>query len=194
MDETRARLPEMPTERAARYEKDMGLSETDAAVLTDSIDVARYFEDTVKSGANPKRAGDWVRTEVLRFVNERQISVDDLTVKPASLAELLTRVESGKLSTTQAKGVFEEMLPGLSIDAAIKKTGAVEGGVGADALLTLVKSILAANPDIVEEIKSGKDTKGKKVKFLQGLIMREAKGQAKPDEATVAIEAALKGE
>ncbi|GHS98205.1 aspartyl/glutamyl-tRNA(Asn/Gln) amidotransferase subunit B [Synergistales bacterium] len=194
VDETRARLPEMPIERAARYEKDMGLSETDAAVLTDSIDVARYFEDTVKSGANPQRAGNWVRTEVLRFVNEKQISVDDLTVKPASLAELLARVESGKLSTTQAKGVFEEMLTGLSIEDAIKKTGAVEGGVGAGALLVLVKSILAANPDVVEEIKSGKDTKGKKVKFLQGLIMREAKGQAKPDEAASAIEAALKDE
>ncbi|GHS87284.1 aspartyl/glutamyl-tRNA(Asn/Gln) amidotransferase subunit B [Synergistales bacterium] len=192
VEETRARLPEMPVERAERYEKEMGLSETDAAVLTDSIDVARYFEAVVASGANPQRAGNWVRTEVLRFINEKQISVDDLAVKPASLAELLSRVESGKLSTTQAKGVFEGMLEGLSIEDAIKKTGAVEGGVGADALTALVKSTLAANADVVEEIKSGKDTKGKKIKFLQGLIMREAKGQAKPDEVEAAIEAALK--
>jgi aspartyl-tRNA(Asn)/glutamyl-tRNA(Gln) amidotransferase subunit B len=192
VEETRARLPEMPVEKAARYEKDMGLSEADAAVLTDSIDVARYFEAVVAAGAAAQRAGNWVRTEVLRFINEHQIGVDELAVKPASLAELLGRVESGKLSTTQAKGVFDGMCDGLSIEDAMKKTGAVEGEVGADALATIVKSTLSANPDVAEDIKSGKDAKGKKIKFLQGLVMRATKGQAKPDEVEAAIEAALK--
>jgi aspartyl-tRNA(Asn)/glutamyl-tRNA(Gln) amidotransferase subunit B len=192
VEEVRATLPEMPAEKALRYAKEMGLTEVDAAVLTDSIDVARYFEACVAAGANPVRAGNWIRTEVLRALNERQIDAGALAVKPEALAELILRVEDGKLSTTLARQVFEGMLEGLSLDEALKKSGAAEGGVGQGALEDLVRSTLDANPGVVEEIRSGKDTKGKKIKFLQGLVMREAKGQARPDEVASAIEAALK--
>jgi len=184
-------LPEMPGEKALRYVKDMGLSEVDAAVLTDSIDVATYFEDCAADGANPIRAGNWVRTEVLRIVNEKRCGADELAVKPASLAELISRIDDGRLSTTLAKSVFEAMLEGLTIDEAVKKSGAAEGGIGPDALKDLMRATLAANPDVVEEIKSGKDTKGKKIKFLQGLVMKETKGQARPDVVAAALEAAL---
>jgi aspartyl-tRNA(Asn)/glutamyl-tRNA(Gln) amidotransferase subunit B len=196
VEEVRATLPEMPNEKALRYVREMGLSEIDAAVLTDSIDVARYFEACVAAGANPLRAGNWVRTEVLRAVNDRQIGVKDLAVKPDALAELIRRIDDGRLSTTGAKNVFEVMLEGssLSLDEAVRKSGAVEGGVGADALENLVRATFAANPDVIEEIRSGKDTKGKKIKFLQGLVMRETKGQARPDEVVAAIETLLKSE
>ena len=188
----RALLPEMPNEKAARYVGNMGLSETDAAVLTDSLDLAQYFEACVGAGANPVRAGNWVRTEVLRAVNEAQVAPVDLAVKPEALAELLKRIDDGKLSTTSAKSVFEAMLEHkIPIDEAMKKSGAVEGGIDAGALLALVRSMLEANADVVGEIKSGKDTKGKKIKFLQGLIMRQTKGQAQPDEVAAAIDAAL---
>jgi aspartyl-tRNA(Asn)/glutamyl-tRNA(Gln) amidotransferase subunit B len=108
------------------------------------------------------------------------------------LAELIHRIDEGKLSTTLAKSVFEGLLEGLSLDDAVKKSGAAEGGVNADALGGLVRATLEANSDVVEEIRSGKDTKGKKVKFLQGLIMRETKGQARPDEVAAAIDAVIK--
>jgi aspartyl-tRNA(Asn)/glutamyl-tRNA(Gln) amidotransferase subunit B len=194
VEEVRAALPEMPLEKASRYVKEMGLSEVDAAVLTDSLDVARYFEACVAAGANPARAGNWVRTEVLRAVGERHIDADALPVKPEALAELVLRVEDGRLSTTLARQVFDEMLEGLSLEEAVKKSGAVEGGMGAAALGDLVRATLAANPDVVEEIRSGKDTKGKKIKFLQGLVMREAKGQARAGEVASAVETALKPE
>jgi aspartyl-tRNA(Asn)/glutamyl-tRNA(Gln) amidotransferase subunit B len=192
IDKARASRPEMPNEKSLRYVKDMGLSEADTAVLTDSIDVAEYFEACVEAGANPARAGNWVRTEILRVVNEKGCYADELAVKPASLAELISRIDDGRLSTTLAKSVFEAMLSGLTIDEAIEKSGVAEGGVESDALNGLVRDILNANPDVVEEIKSGKDTKGKKIKFLQGLVMRETKGQARPDEVAAAIESALK--
>ncbi len=64
----------------------------------------------------------------------------------------------------------------------MKALGITEGGVGGDALTGTIQAILQANPDVVEEIKSGKDTKGKKMKFLQGLVMKETKGQARPQE------------
>jgi len=192
VDRVRAALPEMPEQKAARYAKELGLTEVDAAVLTDSLDVANYFEACVAAGANPVRAGNWTRTEILRVMSERRIDATELPVKPAALAELLRLVEDGKLSTTLAKSVFDAMLEGLSIEEAMKKSGVAEGGVASDALAKLVRGTLDANPDVIDEIKSGKDAKGKKIKFLQGLIMRETKGQARPDEVIAAIEEALK--
>ncbi|MDR1048716.1 MAG: Asp-tRNA(Asn)/Glu-tRNA(Gln) amidotransferase subunit GatB [Synergistaceae bacterium] len=192
VEEVKNTLPEMPEEKTRRYTEDLGLSEVDAAVLAESIDVARYFEACVAAGANPVRAGNWVRTEVLRTLNERQLDADSLPVRPETLAELVRRIDGGELSTTLAKGVFEGLLEGLAFGEALKKSGAVEGGLSAGALEGLIRSILAANPDVVGEIKSGKETKGKKMKFLQGLVMREAKGQARPDDVSAAIEAALK--
>jgi aspartyl-tRNA(Asn)/glutamyl-tRNA(Gln) amidotransferase subunit B len=192
VEEVKNTLPEMPEEKTRRYTKDLGLSEVDAAVLAESIDVARYFEACVAAGANPARAGNWVRTEVLRALNERQLDADSLPVRPETLAELVRRIDGGELSTTLAKGVFEGLLEGLAFGEALKKSGAVEGGLSAGALEGLIRSILAANPDVVGEIKSGKETKGKKMKFLQGLVMREAKGQARPDDVSAALEAALK--
>ncbi|MDR3231206.1 MAG: Asp-tRNA(Asn)/Glu-tRNA(Gln) amidotransferase subunit GatB [Synergistaceae bacterium] len=191
VERARATLPEMPDRKAARYARELGLTEVDAAVLTDSPDVANYFEACVARGANPVRAGNWTRTEVLRVMGERRIDATELPVKPEALAELIRLIDDGKLSTTLAKSVFDSMLEGLSIEEAMKKGGVAEGGVGEGALAKLVAGTLAANPDVVDEIKAGKDVKGKKIKFLQGLIMRETKGQARPDEVTAAIEAAL---
>jgi len=193
IEKTRAFLPEMPGEKAGRYVKDMGLSEADAAVLTDSLDVAKYFEACVSAGANPTRAGNWVRTEILRVINDKRCGVDELAVKPDSLAELISRIDSGRLSTTLAKSAFEAMLDGATIDDAVKKSGAAEGAIGTDVLSGIIRAVLEANPDVLEEIKSGKDSKGKKLKFLQGLVMKETKGQARPDEVASALESALGG-
>ncbi|MDR1730817.1 MAG: Asp-tRNA(Asn)/Glu-tRNA(Gln) amidotransferase subunit GatB [Synergistaceae bacterium] len=192
IERVKATLPEMPDQKMARYVKELGLTEVDASVLTDSRDVAEYFEACIACGANPVRAGNWIRTEILRFMGERQVGAGDVPVKPEALAELVRSVDDGNLSTTAAKTVFEAMLEGLPFAEAVKKSGAVTGGLDADALAKVVSEILAGNADVIEEIKSGKDTKGKKMKFLQGLVMRETKGQARPDEVSAAIEASLK--
>ncbi|MDR1740534.1 MAG: Asp-tRNA(Asn)/Glu-tRNA(Gln) amidotransferase subunit GatB [Synergistaceae bacterium] len=187
VDEALASLPEMPEEKLVRY-VGFGLSEGDAAVLIEEPAVARYFEACVTAGANPLRAGNWVRTEVLRVVNDAKVSADMIAVSPEALASLLAKVEDGGLSTTLAKSVFDALLDGLSFEDALKRSGASDGAVDVHALAA---SVVAANPDVVAEIRSGKDTKGKKVKFLVGLMMRESKGSVKVDEATAALEKVL---
>ncbi|MBQ6775342.1 MAG: Asp-tRNA(Asn)/Glu-tRNA(Gln) amidotransferase GatCAB subunit B, partial [Synergistaceae bacterium] len=73
------------------------------------------------------------------------------------------------------------------VDEAVKSLGITEGGVAGNALAEVIQNVLKANPDVLEEIKSGRDTKGKKLKFLQGLVMKETKGQAKPQEVAAAL-------
>ncbi|MBQ3458837.1 MAG: Asp-tRNA(Asn)/Glu-tRNA(Gln) amidotransferase GatCAB subunit B, partial [Synergistaceae bacterium] len=146
-----------------------------------------------KNGANPVRASHWVRTEVLRVLNEKGQKISDFTMKPEVLAGLVAKVEDGKLSTTQGKEVFDYMCANNSgIDEAVKALGISEGGIAGNALADIIASVIAANPDVLEEIKSGKDKKGKKLKFLQGLVMKETKGQAKPQEVAEAVAEAVK--
>ncbi|MBQ6417663.1 MAG: Asp-tRNA(Asn)/Glu-tRNA(Gln) amidotransferase subunit GatB, partial [Synergistaceae bacterium] len=193
IDRVSARMPEMPDVRANRYVNDWNVPREVADVLTDDKNLAEYFEACVAAGANPVRSANWVRTEVLRVLNERGQKISDFTVKPETLAGIVARVDDGKISTTQGKEVFDWICAnGSGIDEAVKALGITEGGVAGNALADIVASVIAANPDVLEEIKSGKDKKGKKLKFLQGLVMKESKGQAKPQEVAEAIAEAVK--
>ena len=193
IDRVAARMPEMPDVRADRYVKDWNIPQEVADVLTDDRNLADYFEACVKAGANPVRAAHWVRTEVLRVLNEKGQKISEFTIQPEVLAGLVKRVDEGKLSTTQGKEVFDRMCAdGSGIDEAVKALGITEGGVAGNALADIVAEVIKANPDVLEEINSGKDKKGKKLKFLQGLVMKETKGQAKPQEVAEAVAEAVK--
>ena len=189
IDKMKSLMPEMPDVRAKRYVEDFKLPQEVADFITDSKDTADYFESCVKAGANPVRAAHWVRTEVLRVLNEKQLKIKDFNIAPEVLKDLISKIDDGKLSTTQAKEVFDFMASKneSKIEEAIKHCGITEGGVSGNALDEIIKSVILKNPDVVEEIKSGRDKKGKKLKFLQGLVMKESKGQAKPDQVTEII-------
>jgi aspartyl-tRNA(Asn)/glutamyl-tRNA(Gln) amidotransferase subunit B len=108
--------------------------------------------------------------------------LSDFPVKPEALAELLSKIDEGKFSTTLGKRIFKLMCLGKSLPEAVRETGATEGGVSGEKLSQTIRRIIEANMDVIKEIKSGKDMSGKKVKFLQGLVIRELKGQVKTDE------------
>ena len=193
IDKVTTMMPEMPDVKANRYVNELNIPREVADVITDDKNLAAYFDACVAAGANPVRAAHWVRTEVLRVLNEKQLKIFDFNVKPEALANLVSRVDGGKLSTTQGKEVFDYMVENNSgVDEAVAKLGITEGGVAGNALNDIIQAVIKANPDVLEEIKSGKDTKGKKLKFLQGLVMKETKGQAKPQEVAVAIAEAVK--
>ena len=186
VERVKKELPEMPKQKFDRFRAEYGLPAGDAAVLTESRDIADYFENCVKNGASPHRANNWVRTEVLRAANEGE-SLSNFPVNPAALAELLTQVEEGKYSTTLAKQIFSLMRDGKSLPEAAKETGAAEGGVSTEKLNQVIRKVLEANQDVIEEIKANSNTGGKKIKYLQGLIMKELKGQAKPEDVEKAL-------
>ncbi len=193
IDRVAARMPEMPDVRANRYVNDWGVPREVADVLTDDMHLANYFEACVKAGAAPVRAAHWVRTEVLRVLNETGGKIQGFGISPEVLAGLVARVDEGKLSTTQGKEVFDYMTAkNAGLDDAVKALGITEGGIAGNALNDIIAGVISANPDVLEEIRSGRDKKGKKLKFLQGLVMKETKGQAKPQEVAEAIAEAVK--
>ncbi|MDR1471996.1 MAG: Asp-tRNA(Asn)/Glu-tRNA(Gln) amidotransferase subunit GatB [Synergistaceae bacterium] len=177
-------MPELPWEKRERFAREFGLSGEEVAILTEQKELARYYEETIAAGAPPARAANWVRMEVLRVLNETGTSISDFPLGPSVLAELVKKVESKELSSTIAKDILDTLSrEDITLDEAVKRSGASAVRLTGCLLDEVVDRICAANPGVVETIKSGRDKKGGKMKFLQGLVMKETRGQADPSEA-----------
>ena len=184
VEKVRNTLPELPWQKMERFMSSYELNETDAMILSEHMALADFYEACVKAGASPLRASNWVRTEVLRVMNEQKIDITEFPVDAAALAQLIAKVDGNKISTTAAREVFDTMAAKkVYFEEAMKICGVEEGGISGSDLEKMIRNILVNNTDVVETIKSGQDKKGKKQKFLQGLIMKEARGQTDPREA-----------
>jgi aspartyl-tRNA(Asn)/glutamyl-tRNA(Gln) amidotransferase subunit B len=172
-----AALPELPDARRRRFIEEYALPEYDAALLTQTRGVADYFEETAKSSGNAKAASNWVMGEVLRNMKERAIEIAAVPIAPAALAGLITIVEKGTISSTVAKDVFAKMYESGRAAAEIVEAEGLAQISDTSSLAPIVERIVAANPDIIEEIRAGKD---RKFQFLVGQVMKETRGKGDP--------------
>lgn len=176
-------MGELPWEVEERFARDYNLSREDILVLAENRDLADYMDACVAAGADSARASNWIRTEVLRVVNERKLEVKDFPVEAGQLAGLLKLVDGKELSTTAARDVFTCMVDETcSLEEALKSSGVQTGKVGGSDLEASIRNIVDGQQEVVQIIRDGKDKKDKKFKFLQGLVMRETRGQADPAE------------
>lgn len=186
-------MPELPWEKRERFRRDFGLEEEETALLTEGKELAAYYETAVEAGAPPARAANWVRMEVMRLLNELDCSIEHFPLKPDTLAALVSKVEKKELSNTVAKDILALLVKEkISLLEAIDRSGASTTRPTGDALSDVIRKIMTANPDVVETIQSGQDKKGGKIKFLQGLIMKETRGQADPKEVAESLSRLLK--
>jgi aspartyl-tRNA(Asn)/glutamyl-tRNA(Gln) amidotransferase subunit B len=177
VEEIRKTLPELPAERRQRYERDLGLSAEDAAVLTESRPVAEHFEALCAGGAPPKMAANWVMGEVLRVMNRE--GREEPPVSAALLGELLRAVQEGKVSGTAAKQVFEEMVATGESPARIIEAKGLSQVSDESALAKAVEEVVAKNPDAVERYRAGKT---QLLGFFVGQVMKAMGGRANPQK------------
>lgn len=178
IERVRAELPELPDKRRQRFLSDIGLPEYDAAILTASRELADYFETAFGEFGNAKKLANFIGTELLRDYGPERIG--QCPVRPSQLARLLTMIEDGTISGKIAKTVFAEMLvSGDDPEAIVKAKGLVQVS-DEGALVALVREILAANPDQVQQFRDGKT---KVMGFFVGQLMQKTKGQANPQLA-----------
>ncbi|WP_291299727.1 Asp-tRNA(Asn)/Glu-tRNA(Gln) amidotransferase subunit GatB [Desulfosporosinus sp. BICA1-9] len=176
VERIRKTLPELPAARRARLQA-LGLSAYDAGVITQAKALSDYFDAALAYYGDAKTLANWVMGDLARLLNSNQCRVVDSPISPEKLAELLALIEKGTISGKIAKSVIEEMY-NTSKDA---KTIVKEKGLAQisdeGALLGIIDSVLAANPQSVEDYRAGKD---RAIGFLVGQIMKATKGQANP--------------
>ena len=186
-----ARLPELPDARRRRFIEQYALPEYDAALLTQTRGVADYFEETAKLSGSPKAASNWVMGEVLRNMKERAIDIAAIPIGPPALAGLIAIVEKGTVSSTVAKDVFAKMYDsGHGADVIVAAEGLAQIS-DTSSLEPIVRRVVAANPDIIAEIKAGKE---RKFQFLVGQVMKETKGKGDPKIVSNLMKAAITAE
>jgi aspartyl-tRNA(Asn)/glutamyl-tRNA(Gln) amidotransferase subunit B len=197
IEAVRVGLPELPQAKRARYERDLGLSAYDAATLTQSRELAEYFEAAIDEatsgarGAGPaKTVANWVMGELSARLNSAGKDASESAVSPAQLGRLLARIQDGTISGKIAKEVFDAMWAGEGEpDAIIEKRGLRQiSDVGA--LETIVAAVLAANPKSVEEFRAGKE---KAFNALVGQVMKATKGKANPQQINDLLRKKLTG-
>jgi aspartyl-tRNA(Asn)/glutamyl-tRNA(Gln) amidotransferase subunit B len=180
--EVKASLPELPQAMQARFESDFGLSAYDAATLTATRDMARYFEDCVVAAGreNAKTCANWVMGELASRLNKTDIPSGVWPVSAQQLAGIVLRIADGTLSSKLAKEVLEALWfgEGKDADAVIEARGLKQMS-DAGAIEALIDEVLAANPKSVEEFRAGKD---KAFNALVGQVMKATKGKANPQQ------------
>jgi aspartyl-tRNA(Asn)/glutamyl-tRNA(Gln) amidotransferase subunit B len=170
-------LPELPAAKRARFVSAFGITAYDVEVLTDTQALADYFEAVVKAGAPGKGAANWMQTELLRRLNDSGKEISASPVSPAGLAELVSLVESGKITGAVGKKVFATMFESGRTAADIVAAEGLGAQVSESSIEQAAREVIAKNPDNVAKFKSGNEGV---FKFFVGQVMRATKGQANP--------------
>jgi aspartyl-tRNA(Asn)/glutamyl-tRNA(Gln) amidotransferase subunit B len=175
--ELRARLPELPDARRTRFMESFGLGAYDAEALSTDGLAARFFEDTVRAGADAKKAANWIQNDVARL---RDANGDAHAVRPEDLAELIRLVDAGVIGISAARQVLPEVQrTGKSPRGLVEEMGLAQVS-DTSALEAAAREAIAANPAAVADYKAGKETA---INFLKGQVMRSTKGKANPQIA-----------
>ncbi|MCP9930801.1 Asp-tRNA(Asn)/Glu-tRNA(Gln) amidotransferase subunit GatB [Cyanobium sp. AMD-g] len=185
-----AELPELPAAKRHRYAESLGLSIYDARVLTDERPMAEYFEAAVAAGGDPKAVANWVTGDIAAHVNANRLSIAELPLGPAQLAEMVQMIEAGAISGKIAKDLLPELLEkGGSVAAIVESRGL---GMISDpaAIAAIVAELLAAHPEEVEAFRGGKT---KLQGFFVGQLMKRTGGRADPKLANRILSEQLKG-
>ena len=189
VQEVKATMPELPRAMAARFVESYGLPEYDATTLTQSQDMAAYFERTAKACGQAKLASNWVMGEISRRLNTEEIGMDAVKVTSEQLAAMIARISDNTISNNAAKQVFEALWTGegSDVDAVIEAKGLKQMN-DTGALEAIIDEVIAANPGNVEQYRAGKD---KAFNALVGQVMKASKGKANPAQVNEVLKAKL---
>ncbi|MSQ61198.1 MAG: Asp-tRNA(Asn)/Glu-tRNA(Gln) amidotransferase subunit GatB [Dehalococcoidia bacterium] len=195
----RAKLPELPDAKRARFVQRYGLSPHEADLLTDSRARADYFEAAL-ADADPtddaarrslaRAVANWMLGELARLQNAHGDEIEAVKVRPQHIRELVAVIEGGAISGTQAKDVFQKMYDTGEAPGAIVEAAGLSQISGTDELAAIVAQILAAHPQPVADYRAGKQ---EAIKFLVGQVMRATKGRANPESAGALLRDTLGG-
>ena len=174
IQELRATLPELPTERVRRLSAEWGFSDLEMrdVVSAEALDV---IEATIAAGCAAQPARKWWMSELARIANEAGVELAEAGMSPEQVAEVQELVEAGTINDKLARQVIEGVVAGEGAPAdVVEKRGLAvvsdDGALGA-----AVDKAIEANPDVAEKIRGGKV---QAAGALIGAVMKDMRGQA----------------
>ena len=189
-DELRATLPELPRARRERFATELGVAAEHAAVLTETRELADWFERAAAASGDAAATAKWTVSDVLRELNARDLAPDEFPAPAEAFGEFVAAVGRGDIPREAAKSsVFPALAEtGRPWREIVKELGLE--ATGGDALAGHVAAVIEANPDIVAKARGGKP---QVLAVLLGQVMKRTRGTAKPNEVRAALEKAVLG-
>ena len=199
IDEIKKTLPPLPDALFKKYTKEFGLSGYDAGVLTDTKEIALYFEKLLTflpspvgegPGVRYKSAANWMMGSVKSYLNENAVEIDRFPLSPEKLSELIQIVEEGKVSHSVAS---QKLFPALVASPEKSPIKIAEEmnllqESDSDSLRELAQQAIAKYPEKVAEYKNGKTGL---IGLFMGELMKLSKGKADPKAANQLVKEML---
>jgi aspartyl-tRNA(Asn)/glutamyl-tRNA(Gln) amidotransferase subunit B len=194
-----ATLPELPAFKRRRFMDTYGLGEYDATLLTAEIAMAEWFEqatqqlvkgdpDSSRLSLKAKIVANWLLGEISRLQNSSGVLLLASHLSPDKLVDILQRIEAGSLSSTNAKSIVAECyIADLTVEQIMAQQGLASVPVAIN-LEPLAQALLERHADVVASIKAGKRSA---IQFLVGQLLKETRGQARPDDVRAILERLL---
>jgi aspartyl-tRNA(Asn)/glutamyl-tRNA(Gln) amidotransferase subunit B len=177
VEEVRARMPELPRAKRARFVEQYAVSDYDAGVLADDLALASYFEIAAKGARKPKSVANWILNDLQNALGSAGRTIADCPIGPEALDELVNLIEDGKISGKQAKEVFSEMFASGKGAAAIVQEKGIEQLSDTAAIEALCEQVIAENPKPAADFRAGNLAS---LNFLKGQVMKLSQGKANP--------------
>ncbi len=180
IESVKATLPELPDARRQRFEEQYALSHYDAGILTDSREMAEFYEQVVSAaGGEGKLSANWVISELSGQLNKEDKDITQSPVSAQQLGGMIKRIQDGTLSGKLAKQVFEAMWAGEGdADSVIEQKG-LKQITDTGAIEKIIREVLDNNQKQVEQYQGGQE---KLLGFFVGQVMQATQGKANPGE------------
>ena len=179
----KSEMPSLPRELHYKFVNLYGLPDYDAGVLTDSKEIALFFEELCEKTTNYKAASNWMMGPVKSYLNELTLHISDFPITPGQVAELIALIDDGKVNFSVAsQKIYPELLRDKkkSPHQIAQEMNLIQES-DESSIKPIIESVIAENAAKVEEYKSGK--KGLLGMFM-GQVMKKSQGKADPKVAS----------
>lgn len=179
IDSIHAEMPALPRDLFNKYTKELGLSDYDAFILTDTKSIALYFEELIRQTKNYKSAANWLMGDIKSYLNQNGIEIDQFPIAPAQIAALIALIDEGKVSSSVAsQKIYPELIlhPSKNPLTIAEELNVIQES-DESSILSYIQQVIEQNPAEVQRYKNGeKQLTG----FLMGQLMKISKGKADP--------------
>ena len=177
LNSVKKEMPEFADEKSKRFMEEYKLNEKESITLSNEQELAEYYEEVVKETKDPKLSANWMLTEVLRVLKDKNIDINEFNVSPNNIGKLIKLIKSNVISSKIAKEIFEILLDEDKDPEEIVKEKKLVQITDNNEIEKIVEQVILENTQSVEDYKAGKSNA---LKYIVGQAMKLSKGKANP--------------
>jgi aspartyl-tRNA(Asn)/glutamyl-tRNA(Gln) amidotransferase subunit B len=186
-------MPELPDARRERFMSKYGLSAHIAQVLIGNKELADFFESTLMIYLSPKEIANWLVTDLMSFIDERQKEEEHslfagLKVRPEHIADLAKLVDKNMINRATAKQILGQIVRTGEMPSELAKRMHASRIDDVSVLTQAIQSVFQMEQAAVQDARRNANV----ANFLLGKVMKITKGKADPKVALEMIQKKLK--